>query len=297
MHVVLSGLLLGLLAVVGCEGGNGKPRGADGSSVPRASPERAFQAGAAGAPDARPAKKDEARKIIATATVDVLVKDLDAARKSLLEFVESKNGYVAKSEITGDAGSRRTGVWTVRILPEHLQPLIELCISLGVPQRNALDTQDVTEEYVDVEARIKNKREEEKRLNELLQKAANKLDEVLLVEKEITRVRGEIESAQARLNSLTRLTELSTAHVTLTENESYVPPTTPDPPTFGNEVQTTFGKSLDLFLGFWRGLAIIVVGSVPWLVVVVPAIYLLRRFRGHRPKAEPTPPVTPPAAG
>ena len=85
------------------------------------------------------------------------------------------------------------------------------------------DSQDVTEEYYDVEARIRNKKQEETRLNDLLAKAAGRLDEVLTLEREITRVRGDVEQLQGRLHVLDSVTAMSTVNLEISEIKEFVP--------------------------------------------------------------------------
>ena len=85
------------------------------------------------------------------------------------------------------------------------------------------DSQDVTEEYYDVDARIRNKKQEETRLNDLLAKAAGRLDEVLTLEREITRVRGEVEQLQGRLHVLDSVTAMSTVNLEISEIKEFVP--------------------------------------------------------------------------
>ena len=89
-----------------------------------------------------------------------------------------------------------------------------------MPQKNTTDSQDVTEEYYDVEARIKNKRVEEERLLKHLEQSTGKLEDILKVEKEISRVRGEIERQQGRLQYLDKLSALTTVTITLHERKA-----------------------------------------------------------------------------
>src|SRR5262249_26682945 len=136
---------------------------------------------------------------------------------------------------------------------------------LGVPEKNSIDSKDVTEEYYDLEARIKNKKVEEDRLLKHLEKSTGKLEEILAVEREISRVRGEIEQHEGRLRLLANLTALTTVTINIQEIKNYVPPQTP---TFASNITSTFSGSFDLLVGLGKALVLIAVGLAPWLPVI-----------------------------
>jgi len=239
-------------------------------------------------PDAKAAMKAARapadRKIVYTATMDIVVKDLDAAIPQVESLVSAQKGYIARSEIRGDAGSRRTATYTLRVPVDALQPSRDVLLSLGSPERNALDSQDVTEEYVDVQARIKNFKEQEDKLNELLKEKRKdeKLEDIIKVSDRIADVRRDVERVQGRLNYLSNMTTLATINLTLKEIKDYKPPTAP---TFWNRVISRFGESWDALVEFGQALALAVVGLVPWLPVLIPAWIAVgwgvRRYRGR----------------
>jgi hypothetical protein len=235
------------------------------------------EGGGAGA--AAPEPVSAQRHIIFTATLNVVVKDLDAATPEVEKLVAGHNGYVAKSEVKGDTGSRRTATYTLRVPAAGFKALNEGLLALGIPERNAVDSQDVTEEFVDVQARLKNLRAEEETLNKLLKESATRA-EVLQTREQIRQIRGEIERAQGRLDYLSKLTTLSTVYLTLREIKDYKPPTTP---TFGSRIGDTFGNSWGALVDFGQGLVLVVVALAPWAPIWVPVVVALwwarRTFR------------------
>lgn len=236
--------------------------------------------------------------IVYSATLDVIVKDLDAATPEVEKLVASHKGFVAKSEVKGDAGSRRAATYTLRVPASSFAKLKDGLLGLGTPERNVVDTQDVTEEFVDVEARIKNLKEQEDKLNELLKekRKEEKLEDVIKVSDRIYQVRGDIERAQGRRNYLQNRVQLSTISVTLREIKDYKPPTAP---TFGSRIGDTFARSWDAVVGFLQGLALLAVLLVPWSPLWVPllvaGVWLWRRSRRWRATEttpdEPKPPA------
>lgn len=251
------------------------------------------------APDGDPAVKATPveRKIIYTGTLDVVVKDLDAARAEVEKWIDTYKGYVAKSEVKGDIGSRRTATFTIRVPVENFKPLTAELAKLGTPERNVVDSQNVTEEFVDVQARIKNLKAEEEILNKLLKESGSR-DEVLKTREQIRIIRGDIERAQARMDYLAKLSAMSTVNLTLREIKDYKPPTAP---TFGNRASQTFERSWDSLVDAGQGAALGVVALVPWVPVLLPlgvgAVWMfrkgLRQYNAEREKPRtPTAPAT-----
>ena len=85
------------------------------------------------------------------------------------------------------------------------------------------------------------------------------------VERELTRVRGEVEQTQGRMQKLSKLSELTTITVTVTEQKDYVPPTSP---TFSSTDGRTLGESADALVQVCRFLALVVVALLPWLPLI-----------------------------
>jgi hypothetical protein len=239
----------------------GDPRGQE-QNVPR-------ENGNAMAKMERPAVQKAAlaepspRKIIRSADIKVIVNDFAQAEQALTKLIgDLKDGYLAQAVITGSAGSPRSGLWKVRVPVDQLDAFVAAAIKLGIPEKNSIDSKDVTEEYFDLEARIKNKKVEEARLLKHLEQSTGKLEDILAVEREISRVRGEIEQHQGRLRLLANLTALTTVTITIQEIKNYVPPQTP---TFTSSIGSTFFGSFEVLVGFGKGLILIGVALAPWL--------------------------------
>lgn len=205
------------------------------------------------------------RKIIYTAEVSLVVDKLSPAQQRLSALVTQYNGYIAQSNIGGQSGSPRTATWKIRVPVAGYQNFLDAVTKIGEVQTVSSNSSDVSEEYYDIEARLRNKRVEEKRLLEHLNRSTAKLSDILQVEREISRVRGEIEQMTGRLRVLADLTSLTTISITIQEIKNYVPPT---PPTFSTEITRTFQGSLGELVNFGKSLLIGIVGLLPWLVVL-----------------------------
>ncbi|MEO6811410.1 MAG: DUF4349 domain-containing protein [Isosphaeraceae bacterium] len=288
-------LALGMLVGLGCgEAPNSSSYKSNMTATRGASPAPAFEADYAtgeALPAESPADKfDEAaqvetappkevpRKIIYTADVDLTVLDFPKAEQGIARLVKESGGYLADSNLSGAPGEQRSGTWKVRIPTERFESFIASVIALGELQRRSTNSQDVTEEFFDLEARIKNKQVEEGRLVKHLEESTGKLKEILDVEKEISRVRGEIERFEGRRKLLANLTSLTTVTINVREVREYVPATSP---TFAALITRRFQSSIDQLTWFLKGVILTLVSIVPWLPIwalVLGVLWLVRRW-------------------
>jgi|GEM_PF-2339801 len=250
-----------------------------GVTAAKSAPSRANQSQAVGEGAAAPQGAAAAqRKLIQNYQLEVAVKNLDDAETALRGLIESVGGFISQSDRGSQPGQRRQGRWTVRVPGNKAGDMAAQVMGLGEPMRQSSKSQDVTEEYFDLEARLKNKRVEEERLIKHLRDSTGKLEEILLVEKEIARVRGEIEQSQGRLNMLANLTSLATLQVLLAEHVDYKPEAAP---TFVTRIQRTFGQSFGGLTEFLESLTLFLVALIPWIPVIlvacIPAAIVIRR--------------------
>ena len=212
------------------------------------------------------------RKIIYNARVDLVTEDLNAAESKLLALVESKKAYVADSDRSGSAGSVRRGSWKVRVPVEAYDSFLRGAQALGELVSVHADSQDVSEEFFDLEARETAKKVEETRLLKHLTDSTGKLDEILAVERELTRVRSEIERMQGRLRALGNLTTLATVTITVNEIKGYIPP---QAPTFGTKLSRVFWDSVEKLQGAGEAALLFLAAILPWLPIIAVCVGIL----------------------
>lgn len=241
------------------------------------------------------------RKIIYSAKLDLIVKDLDTATKAVDEKLGQHAGRVVRAEQRSDTGARRTATFTLEVPVDKFRGLVAALKELGVPERDAVDSQDVTEEFVDVQARLKNLRQQEDKLNELLKerRKEEKLEDVIRVGDRIGEVRQQIERVEGRMKYLETRAAFSTVTLTLREIKDYQPPSAP---TFGDRVARTFGGSWDAFVSFGEGVVLFVVALSVWLPLIIPAgiaaMWVLQRLvQAVNAAAVPVARVRRPASG
>jgi hypothetical protein len=245
----------------------------DGASV---TPAEAQQGRAA---DDKTAPAAVARKIIYDAQIDLVVESVEPIAKKVARFVQDARGYVAEQNMTGSPGSLRSMQWKIRVPVDSFDSLVDAILSLGELERNNRTSQDVTEQYYDIEARIKNKKVEEQTLNKILQERSGKLEDVLKIEIELSRVRGEIEQLEGKIRVLENLSSLATLTLNIREREKYAPPP-PVAADFPTQISRTWNASLQSLVSLGKSVVLWAVNWVLWipllLVIVVVAWIVLR---------------------
>jgi hypothetical protein len=290
MRILVVGALACLFAGMGCGMKPGRDKKAKDEPMAQVDVEQKKNR-----PNAAPARE---RKIKYSGVIKVIVENFGKSKDELEELVIKNKGYVAQSEIVNSPGEARGGHWKLRIPVAHFQAVREAIARLGEPEKNTTDSEDVTEEYYDLIAHIKNKKEEEAGLQKLFQASAGKLEDILKVRAELTRVRTEIDQHEGRLNALKQLTEMTTLDVYLHDRHTYVPP---EAATYGTTIERTFFGSIDVLIRLGKGVFLAIVAIVPWLpliaVIVVPFCLLALRSRRlnrvRHPTVEQTPPPSP----
>jgi hypothetical protein len=232
------------------------------------------------------------RKIIYDARIDLLVESLNSTEQAILKLVKDHGGFLAESGQAGQVHEQRRGTWRVRVPVDHFDAFVGAVSRLGEVRQSHVGSQDVTEEYVDVGARLRNKQEEEKRLLRHLSDSTGKLEDILSVERELSRVRGEVEQMQGRLQFLSNRAALSTVTIEAIEWKDY---TAPVPTTLQAQIGHTFFGSLDTLTAVGKALLLVLVALVPWLPLIVLGLLLVRRLirSGQRPSASRSPGVAP----
>ncbi len=231
---------------------------------------------------------DTPRKIIYTASVSLVVENFDGLEQRIRETVQQHNGYLSQADLDRMQGEQRSGRWTARVPVDRYESFLQSVVDLGVPTSQEQNAQDVTEEFVDVTARIDNKKRLEQRILELLDRPDDKIQHVIEVERELGRVREEIERMEGRLRYLADQTAMTTVTIAAREERDYQPP---QAPTLDNRVRMAWNNSLDNTVRFFQNAVVFVAGNAiamaAWLVGLVVAWIIIksigRRFRRGRP--------------
>ncbi|WP_251343491.1 DUF4349 domain-containing protein [Haloplanus halophilus] len=224
---VLTVLLVTLVVLAGCNGAAGGAEvsaggGGDGASLAEtgAAPEEARAAdGGGNGGDGGSAAAATGRSIIRTGQVRLRVDDFETSRSNLTALVEARGGYVSESSRRvndRDDASWTTGRVVLRVPAENFSATMTAVEAEGRVLESQTSTQDVTDQVVDLQARLENLRAERERLRTLYQRA-NDTEAVLAVEERLSEVQTEIERTEAQLQSLQRRVAYSTITVEMSE--------------------------------------------------------------------------------
>jgi hypothetical protein len=213
--------------------------------------------------------------IIRTGTAVVRVDSLEKAMAQVEQLARRLGGYVANTAVQSGSENVRQASMELKIPAERWGQALSGLQPIGKMESQQTTTEDVGEEYVDVTARMTNARRLEARLVELLATRTGKLDDVLAVERELARVREEIERYEGRLRFLRTRAAVSTLTVQLHEPSPVLEPGR-------SPIFDAFRQAWRNFVGFTAGLIESLGWLIPLVLVLAAFVWLLRRLLGGR---------------
>jgi len=209
------------------------------------------------------------RMAIRTGTISIEVSDAERSVEEITRLSESTGGYTSGSHLSVYEG-RMTGWISIRVPQNMFAKVLEEVKKLGDVQDVFTSSEDITEQYIDIQARLKNLEAHETVLRELLERSVS-VEDTLEVQRELQRVRGEIESLAGRLNYLKGNVEFSLITVNVSEPR-LSSPVEPPMADWGE----TFTTALFTLYSVARGLIIIIFAFLPFIIVGVPIIAIWR---------------------
>lgn len=224
------------------------------------------------------------RKIIYNADLSLESKEFVQTRDALLEAAAKADAYMQQSSEGGSEewGSRWID-YTFRVPSQNYQDFLNSASESGNLLNKSESTEDVTANYVDVEARLDSLQKQESRLLELANQAES-LEDLLAIEKQLTDVRYQIERYTGQKNVMDNQIAYSTVNVHLSEVQTL----TPTSQKFGTRIKTAFQGSWENFVegcqDFLIGLIYMLPGLVILAVIVVVFVLVLKKVQKKRPK-------------
>jgi hypothetical protein len=155
--------------------------------------------------------------IARTISLSLVAKDFDSSRSSLDAILTRHNGYSANLSVNTPQGAARSLQASLRIPAQQLPAALVEIKALGRAEAENQNGEEVTQQHADLVARLKNSRQTEQRLQAILTQRTGKISDVLEVEQEIARVRGEIEQMEAEQKNLEHCVDFATIDLKLSE--------------------------------------------------------------------------------
>ncbi len=174
-------------------------------------------------PGETPASAQTNRKLIRNATVQLEIMSFDDAVQKITAFASEEHGYVGTTSSDKQANGKLRGQIVVKVLPENLDSFLQKLRGLGELKNQTLSTEDVTKAYLDTDARLKNAHVMEQRLIDILKTKTGKVSDLLQVEKELGRVREDIEKMQGELKYWDSQVQFDTVTISLAEKDMEEP--------------------------------------------------------------------------
>jgi len=207
------------------------------------------------------------RKLIKDGNVEFETVSINSTRKTVFKAVSKHKGYIS-SDQEYKSKERTSNTIVIRVPAKNFDNLLKEATS-GIDkfENKEINIKDVTEEFLDIQARLKTKKELENRFLDLL-KQAKTVTEILEIEKHAGELRSDIESIEGRLKYLKNQVSLSTLTITFYESH-------PNETEFGRKLKEGFGSGWDNLIWFFVFLANI----WPFILIGLGLIFGVRTYR------------------
>jgi hypothetical protein len=215
------------------------------------------------------------RKLIRDVTAQLEVKSVGDALARLKSMTESAGGYVSNEQRSRDERGVGHASIVARVPVGKLDSLSAALKSVGILERFQVSANDITEEYFNLELQLRNRRLLEARLLELLKRPANKLSDLLDAERELARVRNDIDQMEGRQRFWDNRVALAALMVELHE---------PEPAVVGNQggawaaLKHSFSEAADNFVLAIAGIVAFTGGLIPVIVALGIALALVVKW-------------------
>lgn len=216
------------------------------------------------------------------ASLSIVVKDFESSHTALDAILARHKGYAASLNVSTPQGAGRALQASLRIPAPQLAPTISELKALGRVENETQSGEEVTQQHADLVARLKNSRETEQRLQDVLRTRTGRVKDVLEVEQEIARVRGEIEQMEAEQKALEHRVDFATVDLKLAEE--YKAQLSSPAPSVGMQIRNAtvngFRNAFESLLGIVLCFAEAGPTLILWLTILaIPAWLLWRRYR------------------
>jgi hypothetical protein len=214
--------------------------------------------------------------IARTADLTLRTKEFEKTRTGLEEILKHHGGYLGELKVSAPADSGRALTATLRIPAAQFDVTMAELKKLGHVEFESQGGEEVTQQYVDLEARLANGKHTEQRLTEILRQRTGKLQEVLKVELEIDRVRGEIEQMQAEKKELSKRVDFATLNTTV--KEEYFAKLQATPPSTGSRFSNAAVDGYNTAVEGLISVGLFLLSSGPSLLIWVAVLFFPVRW-------------------
>jgi len=233
-------------------------------------------------PEPAPAPEVKERLVVKESTVSLLVKNVVEAQKAISQKAQELGGYLVQSNISHPQETEATSGWiTVRVPQEKLEEALNYFRGWAIKVvSETISGQDVTDEYVDIEARLATLLKTKAKFEEILAKA-QKVQDILEVQRELINLQEQIDNLKGQQNYLEKSAELSKVTVYLATDELALPYV----PTEAWRPEVIFKQAVRSLIGTFRKLGTVLIWVGVYSVIWLPAFgvyWVIRRWRSKK---------------
>ncbi|EGD50659.1 putative transmembrane anti-sigma factor [Thermoanaerobacter ethanolicus JW 200] len=204
------------------------------------------------------------RKITKNATISLEVEDVNVCYDKVFKLVKEAEGFIESSDETVFTDNTKRINLVLKVREDKFESVISQIKEFGKVTALRIDSKDVTEQYYDLKARLKNLEIEEQKLQDIMNKAST-VKEMLEVESEINRIRSDIESMKEQLKVWENLTRLGTINLLIREVSKVEKPTTlVSFKGIGRDIKQAFINNVNFLIFFIKKLIIILAIVLPY---------------------------------
>ncbi len=222
------------------------------------------------------------QKLIRTGQLSLEVKLFDEAFAKLQRIATENGGYIADINANRQDQGRASGTVVVRVQPSRYFQTLDALRTIGKLEQEGVNTQDVTKEFADLEARLTNKKQLETRMREILRTRAATMDDLFAAERQLSQVTEQIEQMEGQRRYFLQMVSMSTISVELHEPLVATKAIEPEKPGLFAPVAVAARSSVELLVQLLALLVSALVFLAPWLVVGAGTWAAIRRMASRR---------------
>lgn len=226
--------------------------------------------------------RDRELKIIKTGSLEIETSAYDIYVERIESIVRDNKGYIENMETytnnyyydsSNNKVKLRTGRFKIRIPNEAFQSVFDYLKGEGELIQESINENDVTRHYYEIDNKVKNLEAQEERLRELMSEAEN-VTEIMEIERELTRIRSEIDNLKMNLSDIDDRASMSTIHLGVREieDEGRIQPVDEN---IWDEAKESFTRSINRMINFMENTFISFVGFIPVLAVMILAVIIV----------------------
>lgn len=230
----------------------------------------------------QPDEKIDASKrlVVKSGKMSLEVDKFDEAEVKITEITNKYGGNISTSTSSMSSSGKKQGTITVRIPAEKFDAFVPEISHIGKVMSQNINASDVTEEYIDLEARLKTQKELEQRLYDLLKTKTSALSDILEIENKLADVRSKIESTEGRMKYLMSQASFSTLAISVYEPNLLE---TTSGGGFFDEIWDAIKSGLRGLTGVIKFIIIAFIALLPFLIIAY-IIYIIIRKKIRKKK-------------